>query len=337
MGKQYAHLRFNTKEARDCGRCVFSASSASQWLYCCCLHALICWPIMTVETSKPRCRDEEGSGSTPGPKRAKIDADPVVDGSSAFHVEAPTEAEAEAQSKKTKVTDSQRKEYARRPGPDYQLVGRDAPAQHIVKDLVYTLPKLLEPEECAEWIAKAEAAQFEEGDFVFKVGYVRENTGGKRDSATMVAEDEPFSQSLWARMKEHVPQRLPDGREVMGISNKFLVSRYRPKQYFAPHFDGSGLSQGKHDGGQSAATIVLYLTDDFEGGATHYLPGPGSEVPHPVAVTPARGAAVVHRSNTVMHCGGEVESGTKYIMQVGLIYTRNESTPPPSSIEWAVK
>ena len=99
-----------------------------------------------------------------------------------------------------------------------------------------------------------------------------------------------------------------------------------------------GIPQGedKFEGKLTASTIVLYLTEEFTGGATHYLPGPDSEVPQAVAVTPAQGAAVVHRQNTVLHCGGEVESGTKYIMQVSVFYSTDEATPPPANIVWGV-
>ena len=70
-------------------------------------------------------------------------------------------------------------------------------------------------------------------------GYQRENTGGRRDSATVVVQDEKFAESLWARIKDHVKPVLEDGRRVLGIPDKFLVSRYQPNQYFAPHFDGN--------------------------------------------------------------------------------------------------
>jgi len=58
----------------------------------------------------------------------------------------------------------------------------------------------------------------------------------------------------------------------------------------------------------------------FAGGATHYLPGQGSEVEVPVAVRPTRGCASIHRSLTVLHAGGRIDAGTKYIMQFSLMY-----------------
>ena len=82
--------------------------------------------------------------------------------------------------------------------------------------------------------------------------------------------------------------------------------------------------------------MVLYLSDDFVGGATHYLPGQGSEVAQAVALRPNLGCASVHRQGTVLRSGGEVLEGIKYIMQFFLYY---ESGGPPepremSNLRW---
>lgn len=73
-------------------------------------------------------------------------------------------------------------------------------------------------------------------------------------------------------------------------------------------------------------TVVLYLTDDFVGGGTHYLSGQGSEVAQSISLRPARGCAVVHRQGTVLHSGGALLKGVKYIMQFFLYY---EAPPQP--------
>ena len=136
-----------------------------------------------------------------------------------------------------------------------------------------------------------------------------------------------------------VPEELTGGRKYGGVGSNFLVSRYVPGQYFAPHFDGRG-SGGYHlslDKSQVAEfTVVLYLSDDFKGGNTHYLAGQGSEVAQSVALRPARGAACVHRQGTVMHGGGEVLEGTKYIMQFFLYYEAPAQPEPRSmtNLRW---
>ena len=83
-------------------------------------------------------------------------------------------------------------------------------------------------------------------------------------------------------------------------------------------------------------TVVLYLTDDFKGGATLYLPGQGSEVNQSVALRPARGCAAIHRQGSVLHGGAALREGVKYIMQFFLYYEA-PSTPEPrplTNLRW---
>lgn len=82
--------------------------------------------------------------------------------------------------------------------------------------------------------------------------------------------------------------------------------------------------------------MVLYLSDDLFGGATHYLDGQGSEVNHTVALRPARGRAAIHSQSTVLHSGGAVLEGTMYIMQFFLYYAAL-TTPEPrplTNLRW---
>eukprot|EP00607_Mallomonas_marina_P010873 CAMPEP_0182421802 /NCGR_PEP_ID=MMETSP1167-20130531/7293_1 /TAXON_ID=2988 /ORGANISM="Mallomonas Sp, Strain CCMP3275" /LENGTH=152 /DNA_ID=CAMNT_0024599293 /DNA_START=506 /DNA_END=964 /DNA_ORIENTATION=+ len=137
----------------------------------------------------------------------------------------------------------------------------------------------------------------------------------------MVVTDEPFAQLLTDRLLSQVPV-LPDGRKFLGIRDRFLFTRYSKGQYFAPHYDGCTTQIHPSNGvsSQSEFTVVLYLTNDFEGGATHYLPGEYSEVDKHIAVQPPVGYGVAHRGVTVLHAAGRIDQGTKYVMQFGLMY-----------------
>ena len=194
---------------------------------------------------------------------------------------------------------------------------------------VWTTSELLTAAECLTWIKwTEEEAELETGDFVFaggKYGHSRLPTGARRHSSTRMVVDDEFAALMTKRLAGHgVPKQLADGREYCGVGTNFLVTKYVKGQYFAPHFDGrnsvGGLSPP--DGRVCVAefTVVLYLSDDFEGGATLYLPGQGSEVVDLVAVRPARGCAVIHRQGTVLHSCEALLDGTKYIMQMGLCY-----------------
>uniref|UniRef100_A0A7S0Q4B7 Fe2OG dioxygenase domain-containing protein n=1 Tax=Coccolithus braarudii TaxID=221442 RepID=A0A7S0Q4B7_9EUKA len=191
---------------------------------------------------------------------------------------------------------------------------------------VWTTSRLLDVSECDAWMERAEHLNLETGDFVFAGGgdwgLKRLHTGGRRLSSTRMVEDTEFAALMNERIREQVPTELLGGREYVGVGHSFLVSRYHAGEYFAPHFDGRG-SGGVYSHATNASaefTVVLYLSDDFAGGATHYISGQGSEVAQSVALRPPRGYAAVHRQGTVLHSGGAVLKGTKYIMQFFLYY-----------------
>ena len=184
---------------------------------------------------------------------------------------------------------SQRQKYALVPKDDYRTIDREIfkPGEILVEVAgsrsVWTTPQLLTSDECEYWIKKAEAIHFDEGDFIFKTGkngMERMETGGRRSSATMVVQDPSFSSRMKAILVDHIPEVLCDGRKFIGIRDSFLVSKYNKGQYFAPHYDGNTVAIDVDTGiaMQSAFTAVLYLSDDFTGGATHYLPGQGKSL-----------------------------------------------------------
>ena len=204
---------------------------------------------------------------------------------------------------------------------------------------VWTTRALLSATECATWVARAEELQLESGDFVFaggSWGLARLHTGARRHSATRMLMDGDFAALMKGRLAGQVPGALADGRQYGGVGSSFLVSRYVAGQYFAPHFDGRGLGGFYLAGHVAEFTVVLYLTDDFLGGATLYLPGQGSEVNQSFALRPARGCAVVHRQGSVLHGGASLTEGVKYIMQFFLYYEA-PSTPEPrplTNLRW---
>ena len=88
----------------------------------------------------------------------------------------------------------------------------------------------------------------------------------------------------------------------------------------------------------SEFTVVLYISNDFVGRGTHYLSGRHSEVKQLVELRPNLGCASVHRQGTVVHAGGAVTSGTKYIMQFFLFYDSPEVAEPREvlNLGWGV-
>ena len=136
-----------------------------------------------------------------------------------------------------------------------------------------------------------------------------------------------------------VPQELAGGRQYGGVGTSFLVSRYVAGQYFAPHFDGHIVydGEGPYKGCVTEFTAVVYLSDSFEGGETHYLPGQNSEMALlDLAIKPPFGCASVHRQGTVLHSADAVTAGVKYIMQLSLLYEPALHHLPPALLRWGV-
>jgi prolyl 4-hydroxylase len=81
--------------------------------------------------------------------------------------------------------------------------------------------------------------------------------------------------------------------------------KYEPGDYFDWHSDLTGGFAT-----QRTATMIMYLNDDFEGGATCFQ--------HlGLAVQPKRGSALVYYytpAEPLVHCGEPVTSGTKFIL-----------------------
>ncbi|CAF1803119.1 unnamed protein product, partial [Brassica napus] len=104
------------------------------------------------------------------------------------------------------------------------------------------------------------------------------------------------------------------------------VLRYEPNQFYRPHHDYFGDTFNLKRGGQRVATMLMYLTDDVEGGETYFpLAGDGEctcggKIMKGISVKPTKGDAVLFWSMGLdgqsdpnsIHGGCEVLSGEKW-------------------------
>jgi len=108
----------------------------------------------------------------------------------------------------------------------------------------------------------------------------------------------------------------------IGLNECFRLCRYKPGGHFKPHHDG-GFARGPFE--QSIRTFMLYLNDDFKGGATnfynenqlHYHEGDPDKVVY--SFCPNAGDALIFNSR-ITHDGGKVLKGRKYIMRSEVMY-----------------
>jgi hypothetical protein len=138
-----------------------------------------------------------------------------------------------------------------------------------VAEGIFTVPDLLTPEECLEYIALTEAIGYTAAPITTAGGFkmrpeIRNNTRVIVDDADRAAE-------LWGRLRDHVPPFLR-GRPTIGLNERFRFYRYDPGERFAPHRDGS---YRRENGEESLLTFMVYLSEGFDGGETAF---PGASV-----------------------------------------------------------
>ncbi len=131
-----------------------------------------------------------------------------------------------------------------------------------------------------------------------------------RNNTRVIIDDESLAADLYRRIEPHVPASLANMRPV-GANERFRCYKYAPGQRFAPHYDGAFRRSAEEE---SLLTFMVYLNDDFEGGATafHHFEQ---------AVRPKTGTALLFQ-HRLLHEGCVVHSGAKYVLRSDIMYRR---------------
>ena len=218
----------------------------------------------------------------------------------------------------------------------------DAPAVPITREDFrpdgrgFVLRNVLAPSECAQFIAAAEA--------LGRMHALRDDWHIRRvDRVCMMGDD--VAAKIFARVSEHFapipPARAGGGLQwrPAGLNPCFRICRYERGGRFAPHFDG-GFDASPSV--RSRQTFMLYLNDanDFDGGATSFFDArqrayraPDPEFAY-FSLAPEAGACVVF-DHALLHDGGELRGGTKYIMRSEVMYRRvpvAAAAAPPAAV-----
>ena len=184
------------------------------------------------------------------------------------------------------------------------------------REQVWTVPDFFSQDECRSMIARAESVGFDEAPITTARGAVMNKE--TRNNERAMFDDTVLAAALFERARPHVPEelrerhappRVPPWRAV-GLNERFRVYRYRPGQRFRPHFDGS--FNREEDVEESALTFMIYLDDDFVGGATAFLDDG-------VVVVPRTGMALFFH-HALLHEGRTVERGVKHVLRSDVMY-----------------
>ncbi len=169
---------------------------------------------------------------------------------------------------------------------------------------VYTSPDVLTPAECDELITVTEAEGYTAAPITTMRGpMLRPDV---RNNKRYMVDDPATAARLWAKVEYHIPP-VVGGWRAVGLNERLRFYRYDVGEYFAPHLDG----YYQRDNGEcSHLTFMIYLNDDFEGGATVFSG---------IGVKPRRGMALVF-IHELLHEGAPVTKGRKYVLRSDVMF-----------------
>lgn len=169
---------------------------------------------------------------------------------------------------------------------------------------VFTLEKFLSKDRCAELIARAEQRGFSIATINTRHGV--EVDRDVRNNDRVIVDDLALAADLWGRLRDFVPAAL-GGRQARGVNERFRYYRYTPGQKFSWHSDGAFV---RDNGETSLLTFMIYLNDEYEGGATEFSFA---------AVHGNLGMALLFE-HQLSHQGAEVTRGRKYVLRSDVMY-----------------
>ena len=179
--------------------------------------------------------------------------------------------------------------------------------KQIINDNIFIIHDFLTPQECDFHIKASET-----------IGYqlAKVNMNGKQTIMTSVRNnqrvlmfDEEMAAEIWEKLAPFVDE-YPVAKPI-GLNEMWRYYKYVPGERFKLHKDGS---HRRSETEQSLFTLLIYLNDDFEGGATGFN--------REFDVQPKKGTAIVF-NHDIKHEGKPIMDGIKYVLRTDIMFQIN--------------
>ncbi len=172
----------------------------------------------------------------------------------------------------------------------------------------FTIDDFLSRDECETYIELTENLGFSDAPITTISGEVIAK--GVRNNERAMLDDCERSDDMWQGAEPYCPEFV-DFHKAIGLNERFRFYRYDAGQVFRWHRDGP---YRRDNGEKSRLTFLVYLNDGFEGGETIF---------ESTEVHPKAGMALVF-AHGLLHEGGEVFSGRKYVLRTDVMYSAEE-------------
>ncbi|MFT5359211.1 MAG: prolyl 4-hydroxylase [Polyangiales bacterium] len=175
---------------------------------------------------------------------------------------------------------------------------------------IFTLFPALKAHKCADYIEQTEARGY--GAAPITTAFGPRLIPEIRDNTRVMVDDPSSAGDLYEQIGYALPRSWHD-HSPTGLNERFRFYRYRQGQAFRWHRDGAFV---RNTNQRSAFTVMVYLNDGFEGGATEFDLAEGK-----LRVVPRAGMALVFE-HRLRHQGAPITSGTKYVLRTDAMYMR---------------
>ena len=225
-----------------------------------------------------------------------------------------------------------------------QTIVNDAPFegkfQVVDPGNIWLLHNVFSEEECQQFLEASEKIGYGEAPLTVGDNTYLMNKDVRNNSRAMI-DNVDYSNLLYDRIKEYLPkkaselsskfvsQKLAEDYELVGLNERIRFYKYEVNQYFAPHYDGCFIRNGKEtiNGTEveteekSFITVLLYLNDVHSGGETNFLNDRNESVI--CSVKPKRGQVLMfvhwnYHEGSILSDPNEY----KYVMRSDAMYKR---------------